>query len=91
MNRDTLALCSIFLLLVLLQVMLFNNLYLFGFINPMVYLFFIVVYRFENDQTLFILLSFLLGFAIDFTNQSQLPPLPPLKPPYTTPLVHLHL
>ena len=70
MNRDTLALCSIFLLLVLLQVMLFNNLYLLGFINPMVYLFFIVVYRFENDQTLFILLSFLLGFAIDFLSQS---------------------
>ena len=70
MNSSSLQLVSMFVLMVLLQVMLFNNLQLFGFINPMVYLFFIIMYRFESDQTLFILLSFILGFSIDFLSQS---------------------
>ena len=70
MNSSSLQLVSMFVLMVLLQVMLFNNLHLFGFINPMVYLFFIINYRFESDQTLFILLSFILGFSIDFLSQS---------------------
>jgi rod shape-determining protein MreD len=70
MNRNILTLMGTFVLLVLLQVMLFNNLHLFGFINPMVYLFFIISYRFDSDQTLFIFLSFILGFTIDFLSQS---------------------
>jgi hypothetical protein len=44
--------------------------FIFGFINPMIYLLFLVVYRFDDDQTLFILLSFVLGFCIDFLSQS---------------------
>jgi hypothetical protein len=52
-----------FLLLVLLQVVLFNHLHLFGAINPMLYLLFFVFYRFESDQTLLIAFSFLLGFS----------------------------
>ena len=59
-----------FLLLVLLQVVLFNHLHLFGAINPMLYLLFFVFYRFESDQTLLIAFSFLLGFSIDFLSQT---------------------
>jgi len=59
-----------FILLVLAQVMVFNHLYIFGGINPMLYLLFFFVYRFESNQTLLIVLAFLLGFSIDFLSQS---------------------
>ena len=36
----------------------------------MVYILFLVIYRFDYDQTFFILSSFILGFSIDFLSQS---------------------
>ena len=36
----------------------------------MIYLVFLVIYDFDSDQTLFILVCFLLGFSIDFFSQS---------------------
>lgn len=59
-----------FVVLVLGQVLLFNHLHIFGSINPMLYLLFFIFYRFESNQTVLILLSFLLGFFIDFLSQS---------------------
>ena len=70
MNSNVLSLIISFVILVLVQVFLFNNMFIFGFINPMIYLIFLVIYRFDNDQTLFIFLSFVLGFCIDFLSQS---------------------
>ena len=70
MNRNAVTLMILFVILVFVQVLFLNNMLLFGFINPMIYLLFLVIYRFENDQTLFILLSFILGFCIDFLSQS---------------------
>jgi len=59
-----------FILLVLAQVMVFNHLHIFGEINPMLYLLFFFVYRFESEQTVLIGLAFLLGFLIDFLSQT---------------------
>ena len=70
MNRNNIVLIISFILLVFFQTLVFNNLYLFGFINPMVYVLFLVIYRFDYDQTFFILSSFILGFLIDFFSQS---------------------
>ncbi len=70
MNNNLLPTLGSFILLVFLQVLLFNNMHLFGFINPMIYLLFLILYRFDGDQTFFILTSFLLGFCIDFLSQS---------------------
>jgi len=70
MNTNSLTTISSFILLVLIQVLIFNNMYIFGFINPMIYLLFILIYRLDGDQTLFILISFILGFCIDFLSQS---------------------
>ena len=70
MNRNNITLLISFILLVFFQTLVFNNLYLFGFINPMVYVLFLVIYRFDYDQTFFILSSFILGFLIDFLSQS---------------------
>ncbi len=59
-----------FITLVLSQVLLFNHLHIFGSINPIIYLLFFVFYRYESNQTLLILLSFLLGFSVDILSQS---------------------
>ncbi len=55
-----------FILLVLVQVTVFNRLNFFGFINPMVYILFLYWYPIKENRSAFIGLSFLLGFSIDF-------------------------
>ncbi len=70
MNRNVLTLIISFIVLVLVQVMFFNNMFILGFVNPMIYLLFLVIYRFDNNQTIFIFLSFMLGFCVDFLSQS---------------------
>ena len=70
MNFFSLISIVSFITLVFGQVVLFNHLQVFGSINPILYLLFFIFYRFESNQTLLILLSFLLGFLIDFLSQS---------------------
>lgn len=58
-----------FFVLVLLQVLILNNIQLGGFINPYVYILFILILPFETPKWLLLVLGFLLGFSIDlFTN-----------------------
>ena len=65
MNNDILTNSTRFIVLVLLQVVLLNNINLFGFSNPMLYVLFIIWYPFKEQRILFIGLSFLLGLTID--------------------------
>ena len=55
-----------FTLLVIVQVLVFNRLNFFGFINPMVYIMFLYWYPIKENRAAFLGLGFLLGFAIDF-------------------------
>ena len=55
----------------ILQVLIFDNINLFGFSCPAVYLFFIISYRFDSYQFTLILLGFLLGFFIDIFQSSS--------------------
>lgn len=70
MNFFSVSAIITFTSLVLAQTLLFNHFYIFGFVNPIVYLLFFVYYRFESNQTLLIGLAFLLGFFVDFISQS---------------------
>ncbi|WP_036195643.1 hypothetical protein [Maribacter antarcticus] len=54
-----------FTLLVLVQVLIFNRLNLFGYINPFIYVLFIYWYPVKKNRTTFLIVSFLLGFFID--------------------------
>ncbi|WGD33630.1 rod shape-determining protein MreD [Olleya sp. YS] len=54
-----------FVLLILLQVLLFSKINFLGYINPYIYLLFIVLYPVKNNRILFLFLSFLLGLIID--------------------------
>jgi len=54
-----------FVLLILVQVLVFNKLNFFGYINPMVYILFLYWYPIKERRQLFLLLCFLLGFMVD--------------------------
>ena len=60
-----------FILLVLAQVLIFNQLNFFGFINPMVYVLFFYWYPLRNNRPLFLLVGFLLGFVIDLFSDTM--------------------
>ncbi|MCX6242878.1 MAG: rod shape-determining protein MreD [Bacteroidetes bacterium] len=58
-----------FFVLILLQVLILNNIYLGGLINPYFYIYFILLLPYETPGGLLLVLSFLLGAGIDiFTN-----------------------
>jgi len=55
-----------FLILALTQVLLLNHVDFLGYINPYLYILFILIYPFTENRGLFIFVSFLLGLSIDF-------------------------
>ncbi len=58
-----------FLLLVLLQLLVFNNVYLGGYINPCIYLLFIAMLPTNTGRIPMMLIAFATGFCIDlFSN-----------------------
>jgi len=54
-----------FIILVLVQVLVLNNINFLGYINPYIYILFIILYPIKNNRLLFIFLGFLLGLAVD--------------------------
>jgi rod shape-determining protein MreD len=56
----------IFILLILLQVLVFNNIRFSGYVNPYVYILFILLLPIEIPSWLLLLLSFVTGLIIDF-------------------------
>lgn len=60
-----------FILLILVQVLVFNKLNFFGYINPMVYLLFLFWYPIKDKRSLFIILSFLLGLMVDWFSDTM--------------------
>ena len=65
MINENLKIFFQFISLILAQIIVLDNINLFGFLNPIIYILFIITYRFDQNQTLFIFLSFLLGLTID--------------------------
>jgi len=60
----------IFILLILLQVLLFNNIQFSGYVNPYVYILFILILPVEIPSWLLLLLSFATGLIVDFFSGS---------------------
>ncbi len=60
----------IFIILVLLQILLFDNIQFSGYVNPYVYIMFILLLPVEIPAWLLLLLSFALGFTIDLFSGS---------------------
>ena len=71
MNSDNIISIFQFIFLLFLQAFLLNNINLFGFINPNMYLLFIVVFPLNSNSTLLIVLGFLLGLLLDLLTQGS--------------------
>ena len=59
-----------FILLLLVQVMLCNNINFLGYINPYIYIIFIFLFPIRENRALFLLLSFMLGLLVDMFSDS---------------------
>jgi rod shape-determining protein MreD len=68
-NNQTIKILS-FIVLVLVQGLVLNHINFLGYINPFLYLIFILVYPTANNRVLFLLISFLLGFMVDMFSDS---------------------
>lgn len=60
----------LFFSLLFLQVFVLNNILLFGYINPYLYVAFVFFYPLKKERFTFLSLSFLLGLSIDFFSDS---------------------
>jgi rod shape-determining protein MreD len=60
----------IFILLLLLQVLLFNNIRFSGYVNPYIYIMFILLLPVEIPAWLLLIISFFTGLIIDFFSGS---------------------
>ncbi len=56
---------GLFILLLIIQVLVLNNIQLSGYVNPYIYILFILVLPFETPSWLILILGFLLGLSID--------------------------
>lgn len=70
MNSKTVSNTARFILLIFLQVLVLNNINFAGYINPYLYILFILLFPFSSNQSLFLFLSFLLGLSIDIFEDS---------------------
>ncbi|WP_040278355.1 hypothetical protein [Psychroserpens damuponensis] len=59
-----------FVTLILIQVLIFNNINFMGSINPYPYILFVLLFPINNNRTLFIFLSFMLGLFVDIFSNS---------------------
>ncbi len=70
MTKVTLNMTARFIILVLVQVLIFNHINFLGYINPYIYILFIILYPANNNRTLFVFLAFLLGLSVDLFSDS---------------------
>lgn len=59
-----------FFLLLAAQILVFNNIDLFGYINPFPYILFIILFPVDGNKQLLIITSFLLGITMDLFSNS---------------------
>ncbi len=70
MNNSIFKYSILFVFLILIQVLILNNVYFLGYINPLVYILFIFLYPINKEKGLLLIISFLLGLSIDFFSNS---------------------
>ena len=54
-----------FVILVILQLLIFNNIEFSGYVNPYVYVLFILLLPFDTPKALLLILAFIMGIIID--------------------------
>lgn len=69
-NSDLLVNIWRFLILTVVQILLFNHINFLGYVNPYPYILFILVFPFTGNKSLLIFLGFLLGLCVDIFSDS---------------------
>jgi len=59
-----------FIALVLIQALVLNHINFLGYINPYIYILFIILFPIKNNRLLFIFIAFLLGLTVDLFSDS---------------------
>ncbi len=70
MNTDIALNAGRFILLILFQVLIFNHIDFLGYINPYIYIIFILLFPLNANRSLFLFISFLLGLFLDIFSDS---------------------
>lgn len=71
MNNRILTNSLRFVVLVLLQASIFNNINFLGYINPYVYVLFLIYFPFDKEERIsYLFAAFLLGISVDFFSDS---------------------
>lgn len=70
MNRDTLIPLVQFVLLLLAQIIVFNAVDLFGYINPYPYVLFLLLFPFMANRSLLLVVAFVTGLVMDIFDDS---------------------
>ena len=70
MNRELLNNISFYTIILALQLLVFNQFKLFGFVTPSIYLIIFIHYKISYDKTFLLLLGFLTGFIVDLSMQT---------------------
>ncbi|MEN9908449.1 MAG: hypothetical protein RLZZ540_1598 [Bacteroidota bacterium] len=70
MNSSLLVNILRFILLLALQIVIFNNMTFLGFILPLPYILFIILYPVNSNKSALLFSSFLLGLTMDFFSNS---------------------
>ncbi|MCM1291487.1 MAG: rod shape-determining protein MreD [Prevotella sp.] len=65
MSRDTLDIAALFIIMVLVQVLVFNHVVLFHVAVPIIFIYFIIRVSMGIDTKVLLTLSFILGFIVD--------------------------
>jgi len=69
-NNEILLNIARFILLLLIQVLVLNHINFLGYINPYLYILFIIIFPLSGNKSLLIFLSFLLGLSVDIFSDS---------------------
>jgi hypothetical protein len=69
-NSEILVNIFRFIMLVLLQVLILNHINFLGYVNPYLYILFILLYPLDGNKGLLIFLSFFIGLSIDIFGDS---------------------
>lgn len=70
MNKTFLIPFVQFVLLLLAQIVVFNSVNLFGYLNPYPYILFLLLFPFTSNRSLFIIVAFVTGLLIDLFGDS---------------------
>ena len=70
MNRELLKNILFYTIILAVQLLIFNQFKLFGFITPLIYLIIFVHYKITYDKTVLLILGFLIGLIIDLSMQT---------------------